>query len=113
MHAWLDQLSVLGCRLVDAAASGTNKQLIHDVYDLVWSGVEVLADPQSTSPQPKLQPIYVMLWKWKMPCHDLIMIRLRGPMLRDDINAMLNNRKHMELKRKCYKIRMRRSNKSF
>jgi hypothetical protein len=48
MHAWLDQLSVLGCRLVDAAASGTNKQLIHDVYDLVWSGVEVLADPQST-----------------------------------------------------------------
>jgi hypothetical protein len=48
MHAWLEQLSVLGCRLVDAAASGTNKQLIHGVYELVWSGVEVLADPQST-----------------------------------------------------------------
>ena len=48
MHAWLEQLSVLGCRLVDAAASGTNKRLIHDVYELVWSGVEVLADPQST-----------------------------------------------------------------
>jgi hypothetical protein len=48
MHAWLEQLSVLGCRLVDAASSGTNKQLIHDLHELVWSGVEVLADPHST-----------------------------------------------------------------
>ena len=45
---FLDQLSVLGCRLVDAAASGRNKKLLHDVSDAVWAGLELISDPSST-----------------------------------------------------------------
>jgi hypothetical protein len=44
----LEQLGVLGCRLVDAAASGENKRLIHDAYELIWNGIELLADPSTT-----------------------------------------------------------------
>lgn len=45
---FLEQLSVLGCRLVDAAASGRNKQLLHHVSDAVWAGLELVSDPSST-----------------------------------------------------------------
>ena len=46
--ALLEQLGVFGCRVVDAAALGKNKTLIHDVYDLIWSGVELANDPATT-----------------------------------------------------------------
>jgi hypothetical protein len=44
----LDQLGILGCRLVDVASSGKNKQLIGHLTECVWSGIEVLADPSTT-----------------------------------------------------------------
>ena len=44
----LEQLGVLGCRVVDAAASGENKRLIHNAYELLWDGIELLADPSTT-----------------------------------------------------------------
>ena len=34
--------------MVDAAASGRNKKLIHDVSDALWAGLELMADPSST-----------------------------------------------------------------
>jgi len=46
--ALLDQLSIMGCRLVDAGASGRNKQLIHDFHAMIYSGCELLADPSTT-----------------------------------------------------------------
>lgn len=33
---------------MDAAASGRNKKLIHDVSDALWAGLELMADPSST-----------------------------------------------------------------
>jgi hypothetical protein len=48
VKALLDQLSVLGCRLVDTAASGRNKQLVHDVSAMIYSGFCLLADPSTT-----------------------------------------------------------------
>jgi hypothetical protein len=48
VKALLDQWSVLGCRLVDAAASGRNKRLVHDVSAMIYSGCELLADPSTT-----------------------------------------------------------------
>ena len=47
--AFLDQYTVLCCRLTQVAASGRSQQALHDAARLVWSGVEVLADPQSTT----------------------------------------------------------------
>jgi len=44
----LEQVSVLACRVVDAAASGRNKQLLHNWNTMVWSGCELLADPSTT-----------------------------------------------------------------
>ena len=38
----------MGCRVVDAAAMDKNKKLIHDFYDLVWSGIELANDPATT-----------------------------------------------------------------
>jgi hypothetical protein len=48
VKALLDQWSVLGCRLVDTAASGRNKQLVHDVSAMIYSACELLADPSTT-----------------------------------------------------------------
>ena len=39
---------MLGCRVVDVAAMDRNKTLIHDFYDLLWSGVELANDPATT-----------------------------------------------------------------
>lgn len=44
----LEQLSVLACRVVDVAASGKNKKLYHYISDLLWTGLELMADPSST-----------------------------------------------------------------
>lgn len=38
----------MGCRVVDTAAMDKNKKLIHDFYDLVWSGIELANDPATT-----------------------------------------------------------------
>jgi len=46
--AFLEHLGVVGCRIVDAASMGKNKKLIHDFYDLLWSGVELANDPATT-----------------------------------------------------------------
>lgn len=46
--ALLEQLSVLACRLVDVAASGRNKKLLHDASDAVWAGLELMSDPSCT-----------------------------------------------------------------
>ena len=48
MQAWFEQLSILGCRLLDAAASGKSKQLLHDTKDLAWKGIETATDPATT-----------------------------------------------------------------
>jgi hypothetical protein len=44
----MDHVVLLGCRLVDAAASGKTKQLLHDAKDLAWSGIEMGSDPAAT-----------------------------------------------------------------
>lgn len=46
--AFLEQISVMGCRVVDVAAMGKNKKLVHDLLDLVWSGIELANDPATT-----------------------------------------------------------------
>lgn len=46
--ALLDQISVLGSRLVDAAASGRNKQLIKDTQEAVWAFCQLASDPSTT-----------------------------------------------------------------
>jgi hypothetical protein len=46
--ALLEQMSVLGCRIVDAASVGRNKQLFHDFYEALWAGFELAADPSTT-----------------------------------------------------------------
>jgi hypothetical protein len=48
VHALLQQMSVMACRLIDAASSGKSKQMICDFNEVAWSGVEVLADPSTT-----------------------------------------------------------------
>jgi hypothetical protein len=48
MQAWLEQFSILGCRLVDAAASGKSKQLMQDTKDLALKGIEMATDPATT-----------------------------------------------------------------
>ena len=48
VHALLDQCSILGCRIVDAASSGKSKQFIHDFWECIWTGIEVWADPSTT-----------------------------------------------------------------
>jgi hypothetical protein len=47
--AFLDQFTLLCCRLTQVAASGRSQQALHDTKTLVWSGVELLADPSSTT----------------------------------------------------------------
>ena len=34
--------------MIDAAAMDKNKKMIHDVFDLVWSGIELANDPATT-----------------------------------------------------------------
>ena len=46
--AFLDQLSVLGSRLVDAASSGRNKQLLKDTQEAVWAFCQLASDPSTT-----------------------------------------------------------------
>jgi hypothetical protein len=48
VKALLEQLSVLACRLVDVAASGRNKKLLHNVSDAAWAGLELMSDPSCT-----------------------------------------------------------------
>ena len=48
VHAWIDHMVLLGCRLVDAAASGKTKQLLHNTKDLAWNGIEMATDPATT-----------------------------------------------------------------
>lgn len=40
-------MNVLGARLVDVAASGRNKQLMNDVKETMWSGLELMSDPST------------------------------------------------------------------
>lgn len=47
--AFLDQFTVLCCRLTQVAASGRSQKALHDAKTLAWSGVELLADPSSTA----------------------------------------------------------------
>jgi len=44
----LHHVSVLGCRVVDAASTGPAKKLMHDISDSLWSFVELLADERTT-----------------------------------------------------------------
>jgi hypothetical protein len=46
--AWLEQLAVTACRVVDLAASGHLKLLAHATSRLLWNACELLADPQTT-----------------------------------------------------------------
>lgn len=48
VKALLEQLSVLACRLVDVAASGRSKKLLHTVSDATWAGLELASDPACT-----------------------------------------------------------------
>jgi hypothetical protein len=41
----LDQSNVLGARLIDAASSGRNKQLVNDIKETFWSGIGLASDP--------------------------------------------------------------------
>lgn len=49
MLLFLEQSSVLGCRIVDALASGTSKQVIQNSKDLIWKGIELAVDPSTTA----------------------------------------------------------------
>ena len=48
VHALLDQLAVLGCRLLDAAGTGAAKRLVNDVVEMVWTGVELWVSRDTT-----------------------------------------------------------------
>ena len=47
--SFLDQFTIICCRITQVAASGRSQQAMHDTKKLVWSGVELLADPRSTT----------------------------------------------------------------
>lgn len=49
MLVFLEQASVLGCRVVDALASGRSKQLIQNSKELIWKGIELAVDPSTTA----------------------------------------------------------------
>lgn len=46
---FLDQWNLLGSRVVDAAASGRNKQMMNDVKEMIWSLVELASDPSTVA----------------------------------------------------------------
>lgn len=48
MELFLEQTSVLCCRLVDAISSGKTKQLIQNGKNLAWQGIELAVDPRTT-----------------------------------------------------------------
>ena len=48
MKEFLDQLSTLGVRVLDAASSGKSKQLLEDTKMVAWKGIEMAADPATT-----------------------------------------------------------------
>ena len=48
-RAFLDQMAVLSCRMTQVAASGRSQQVLHDTKTMLWSGIELLADPRSTT----------------------------------------------------------------
>lgn len=48
MMEFLEQLSTLGVRLLDAASSGKAKQLMQDTKDMAWKGIEMATDPSMT-----------------------------------------------------------------
>lgn len=48
MQTFLQQVTILGCRLVDALASGKTKQLIHNGKNTIWQGMELAVDPSTT-----------------------------------------------------------------
>ena len=45
---FLDQMAVFSSRLVDAAASGRNKQLLKDTKEAVWAFCQLASDPSTT-----------------------------------------------------------------
>ncbi|KAG7367546.1 hypothetical protein IV203_030217 [Nitzschia inconspicua] len=45
MQVFLEQVSLVGCRLVDAIGSGKTKQFIRNSGDLAWQGIELAVDP--------------------------------------------------------------------
>lgn len=47
MRLFLDQASVLGCRLVDAIGNGKTKQFIQNSSSLAWQGIELSVDPST------------------------------------------------------------------
>ncbi|OEU07047.1 hypothetical protein FRACYDRAFT_252149 [Fragilariopsis cylindrus CCMP1102] len=48
MELFLEQVGVLGCRFVDALASGKSKEFIHNSKTLLWNGIELASDPSTT-----------------------------------------------------------------
>jgi len=44
----LDQMGILGCRFVDALASGKSKELIQNSKRLILNGIELASDPSTT-----------------------------------------------------------------
>ena len=47
-QAYCKQLTITGCRLIDALSNGRNKLLLHDIQKAVTSAGELLADPATT-----------------------------------------------------------------
>jgi hypothetical protein len=48
MELFLEQVGVLGCRFVDALASGKSKEFIQNSKTLIWNGIELASDPSTT-----------------------------------------------------------------
>jgi len=48
MKEFLEQLSTLGIRMLDAAASGKSKQLMQDTHGMAWKAIEMATDPATT-----------------------------------------------------------------
>mmetsp|Transcript_21474 Transcript_21474/g.59683 ORF Transcript_21474/g.59683 Transcript_21474/m.59683 type:complete len:543 (+) Transcript_21474:1507-3135(+) len=48
MELFLDQVGVLGCRVVDAMASGKSKEFIQNSKELLWRSIELASDPSTT-----------------------------------------------------------------
>jgi len=48
MEIFLEQAGVLGCRFVDALASGKSKEFIQNSKTLIWNGIELASDPSTT-----------------------------------------------------------------
>jgi len=47
-RALIEELSVLGCRILDVCGTDQAGQLMHDLGDTVWQGIELAGDPKTT-----------------------------------------------------------------